>query len=79
MFDTNFIWSDGATDLSVMDLRNIATHEIGHAFGLLNMYMSKSTELIMHVYSEEGEAKKRDLESGDIAVVQKLYGNQILP
>ncbi|MBU2443933.1 MAG: right-handed parallel beta-helix repeat-containing protein, partial [Nanoarchaeota archaeon] len=75
MFDDDFAWGDATDDSTVMDLQNIATHEIGHAFGLLDLYNRPSVEQTMYGYSGYGETKKRDLEVGDIAGIQALYGN----
>ncbi len=73
MFDTDYTWGDAALNPAVMDLQNIATHEIGHGAGLADLYNS-CTEETMYGYSAAGETKKRDLNRGDIAGLQKLYG-----
>jgi predicted Zn-dependent protease len=57
-----------------MDLRNIATHELGHAVGLADLYENACSEETMYGYSSEGETKKRDLNDGDITGLQQLYG-----
>ncbi len=74
LFDTDFTWGDATKDPSVMDLQNIATHEIGHGFGLGDLYNSECAEETMYGYSTEGETKKRDLNAGDITGIQELYG-----
>lgn len=74
LFDTDFTWGDATVDPSVMDLQNIATHEIGHGLGLADLYDSSASEQTMYGYSTEGEIIKRDLNSGDIAGIQDLYG-----
>jgi len=74
LFDTDYIWGDASTDTTVMDLQNIATHELGHGFGLADLYESSASEETMYGYSTEGEIKKRSLNSGDIAGIQDLYG-----
>jgi len=74
MFDTDYEWGDSVLDNSVMDMQNIATHEIGHGFGLADMYSDSCSEVTMYGYSNYGETKKRTLESPDIAGLQKLYG-----
>jgi len=81
LFDTDFNWGDtGETsesqlgNTSVMDLWNIATHEIGHGLGLSDLYESTCTEVTMYGYSQEGETKKRTLDQADITAIQKLYG-----
>lgn len=72
-FDTDYAWGDAALNPSVMDLQNIATHEIGHGVGLADLYNS-CTEETMYGYSATGETKKGDLNTGDVAGLQKLYG-----
>jgi len=74
MFDTDYTWGDATLDPTVMDLQNIATHEIGHGVGLADLYDYRASEETMYGYSTEGETKKRDLHTGDIAGIQKLYG-----
>ncbi len=72
LFNTAFTWGD-ATQANVMDLQNIATHEIGHGLGLGDLYNTCVQET-MYGYSSEGEISKRTLASGDIQGIQKLYG-----
>jgi hypothetical protein len=61
-------------DCNVMDFQNIATHELGHAFGLGDLYTTECDEQTMYGYSSYGETNKRDLENGDIAGINALYG-----
>jgi len=69
--DVDFDWAvDGSDD--AMDLQNIATHELGHAVGLGDLY-NTCTEATMYGYSDYGETTKRSLEPGDIAGLQALY------
>ncbi len=58
----------------VMDVQNIATHELGHGFGLADLYKEAQSEQTMYGYGSIGETEKRTLESGDIAGIQVLYG-----
>jgi hypothetical protein len=74
LFDTDFTWGNAETNPEVMDLQNIATHELGHGVGLDDLYDSVCVEETMYGYSDYGEIKKRDLNAGDIAGIQKLYG-----
>lgn len=69
--DVDFDWSvTGAA--GKMDLDNIATHEIGHSDGMGHPDDS-CTEETMYRFSSNGEIKKRDLNSGDIAGINQLY------
>ncbi len=74
LFDTDFTWGDATVDPAVMDLQNIATHEIGHGAGLADLYDTVCAEETMYGYSNYGEVKKRDLNVGDITGIQALYG-----
>lgn len=75
LFNTTYDWGDVAVtgDTSLMDYINIATHEIGHGLGLADLYNTCTNET-MYGYSTEGEISKRDLNTGDIQGLQKLYG-----
>ena len=74
LFDTDFTWGDATVDPTVMDLQNIATHEIGHGAGLADLYDTACSEETMYGYSGYGETKKRDLNIGDITGITTLYG-----
>ena len=74
MFDTDYEWGDATVDPRKMDLQNIATHELGHAVGLVDVYETECGEVTMYGYSDYGETKKRTLDSPDITAIQKLYG-----
>lgn len=72
-FDTDFAWgTDGS--LTLMDLQNIAIHEIGHGVGLADVYELVCSEVTEYGYSDYGETKKRTLEPADITGLQSLYG-----
>jgi hypothetical protein len=74
MFDTDFTWGDVTVNPSVMDLQNIATHELGHCFNLADIYDSSLSYLTMYGYSGYGDIEKRTLADGDIAGIQSLFG-----
>jgi hypothetical protein len=72
----DFNWGDANVDSGCMDLQNIATHELGHALGLADLYDSTVPvpEQTMYGYASAGETKKRSLEAGDKAGISALYG-----
>ncbi len=74
MFDTDWVWGDASINSAVMDLRNIATHELGHGAGLDDLYETACLDETMYGYSGYGEIKKRGLNTGDIIGIQELYG-----
>jgi hypothetical protein len=74
LFNTYYVWGDAAGDPSVMDLQNIATHELGHGLGLDDVYLTDCSTVTMYGYSDYGETDKRTLESADVTAIQKLYG-----
>lgn len=74
LFDIDFTWGDATNNPAIMDLQNIATHEIGHGIGLADLYETTCLDETMYGYSDYGEIKKRDLNIGDITGIQKLYG-----
>ena len=74
LFDTDFAWGDAIVDSTVMDLQNIATHELGHCFNLADIYDTSLDYLTMYGYSTEGDIEKRSLADGDIAGIQSLFG-----
>ncbi|MBS3092630.1 matrixin family metalloprotease [Candidatus Pacearchaeota archaeon] len=70
----DFEWTENALlEPSKMDFWNIAIHELGHSFGMNDLYNSECSEETMYGYGTEGETKKRDLNSGDIVGIKKLY------
>ena len=75
LFNTDFNWGDADDDDSLMDLQNIATHEIGHGLGLDDLYEDACAEETMYGIGKEGETKKRTLEAGDIEGLRILYGS----
>ena len=74
MFDTDFKWGDATVTPTLMDLQNIATHELGHFFNLADIYDTSKDYLTMYGYSWEGDTQKRDLAAGDIAGIIMVFG-----
>lgn len=73
LFNTYFAWGNATVNPSLMDLQNIATHELGHSAGMDDLYNTSCNLETMYGYSKEGEIIKRDLHNGDIAGIQVLY------
>ncbi|MHC1719812.1 MAG: matrixin family metalloprotease [Clostridiaceae bacterium] len=75
IFNTYYEWGNAATSgNSVMDIQNIATHELGHAFGLGDIYSLAYSNVTMYGYSDYGDVEKRSLTISDITGIQKIYG-----
>lgn len=74
LFDTDYAWGDAASNPAIMDLENIATHEIGHGVGLADVYDSSCGQVTMYGYSDYGDTAKRSLEPQDITGLRSLYG-----
>ena len=73
ILDRDFDWSNSnQSDPGAMDLLNIVVHELGHAWGMGHPSDS-CTEETMFRFATEGEIKKRDLNTGDIAGIRDLY------
>lgn len=80
LFDTDWPWGyagptdeDELGDIDIMDLQNIATHELGHGVGLADVYEDACSEVTMYGYSTYGETKKRTLADPDITGLLELY------
>ncbi|MDP2665614.1 MAG: matrixin family metalloprotease [bacterium] len=70
--DATYDWSMSG-EAGKMDFENIATHELGHSVGMGDLYTSTCSNETMYGYAAYGETKKRDLNTGDIIGVNKLY------
>lgn len=73
LFNEHFTWGDADVNPTLMDLQNIATHELGHSAGMDDLYETTCNLETMYGYSSEGETIKRDLHTGDVAGIQELY------
>lgn len=69
-YNTDFSWSTSGASGS-MDLQNIATHELGHTFGM--GHSSSGTCLTMYPSGSNGETQKRTLGDGDINGIRARY------
>lgn len=76
-FNEYYIWGKATPspdDPDYMDLQNIATHELGHAIGLGDIYNDPCSDVTMYGYSWYEETKKQTLEPQDITGLQSIYG-----
>jgi hypothetical protein len=78
-FNTYYDWAivtnPDSNEDELMNVRNIATHEIGHTLILLDLYQDGNSEATMYGYSDYNETNKITLEDGDIAGIRALYGS----
>lgn len=72
-FNTYYTWGNASLNSRVMDLRNIATHELGHGVGMIDIYASSCSNVTMYGYGAIGETNKRTLEQLDINGLLSLY------
>jgi len=54
-------------------LVRVLAHELGHAFGLADLYTSACNQETMYGYAGFGEINKRDLNAGDKKGINELY------
>ena len=74
LFNNSYPFGDAVVNgTAVMDLQNIATHELGHSAGMGDLYNYSCSAETMFGYSGYGEISKRDLNNGDIQGIRKLY------
>jgi hypothetical protein len=73
-YNTYYSWSrSGAA--GAMDVVDIATHEIGHSFGLDHPKGAGGIScLTMYAYASQGETQKRTLGDGDLLGIRSIYG-----
>lgn len=74
-YNTYYPWSTSGAS-NAMDVANVATHEVGHTFGL-NHPTSTSTNscLTMYAYVNYGQTFARTLGDGDILGIKAIYGS----
>ncbi len=74
-YNTYYNWATNG-DPNAMDVLHVATHEIGHTFGLdhPNGPSSQIGCLTMYAYVGNGDTHGRTLGDGDILGIQDLYG-----
>lgn len=73
-FNAYYFWGDAKNNSQVMDVQDIAAHELGHVLGLKDIYLRYCQDVTMFGYSNIGEIKKQTLESSDITAIKRLYG-----
>lgn len=73
-YNTYYSWSRGGA-AGAMDVLDIATHEIGHSFGLDHPKGAGGIScLTMYAYASLGETQKRSLGDGDVLGIRAIYG-----
>jgi len=82
LFNDDYDWRTGSVGYSDCDVETIALHELGHCFGLLDLYGDLGdgydTDKAMFGVSYGGEVV-RTLHPDDIAGITYIYGNQGIP
>lgn len=71
-FNTAYGWSV-AGEAGKMDVRNVATHELGHSLALNDLYNPESVQKTMYGVVRFGERKKRTLHPDDVNGIRRLY------
>ena len=72
--EIDFDWDISETGTSSkMDFESIATHELGHAMGMADLYEANCSAMSMYGYGSEGQIHARSLEDGDINGINELY------
>ena len=74
-YNTYYPWSTSGA-AGAMDVENVATHEVGHTFGLTHPTSTSTNAcLTMYAYVNYGETHARTLGDGDILGIKAIYGN----
>lgn len=73
-YSTRYAWSLGGS-ASSFGVREIATHETGHTFGLVDLYDAADACLTMYGYGSYGATHAQTLGDGDIVGLRALYGS----
>jgi hypothetical protein len=71
-FNDAYTWGDGTT-AGVYDVQSIASHELGHALNLRDLYGPGDTTKIMYGFATAGR-QKHALDPGDQAGIVWIYG-----
>ena len=74
-FNTYYRWGNVYTNTYqyLMDLQDIATHELGHGVGMDDIYTNSCSDVTMFGYGYYRETYKRDLAGPDIEGLLSLY------
>ena len=75
-FNELFPWGDADYETGIMDFKSLSVHELGHTFGLYDLYQPGCSHVSMYGYSDYDETNKRTLEAPDIYILQYLYGGK---
>lgn len=74
LYNTYYSWGNADNGWVEMDLQNIATHELGHAVGLDDIYTTSCDTVTMYGYADWNDISKRTLESADVTGLRSMYG-----
>jgi len=72
VYNTYYPWSESG-EAGKMDFENISTHELGHTFGLGDIYTQDCASETMYGYGDLAQTIKQTLEAGDILGITTLY------
>lgn len=68
--DESFFWTTSTDAVTINDVENTLTHEVGHLLGFAHVAEPDAT---MYADSPEGETEKRTLEADDVDAVCTVY------